>query len=112
MADKQYLTLELAKTLIGKTLLCSYNDFNKGDHKFRLIDVVERPRGKGGTELRLLTVPYETVDYSPRGKGIYGKLTERTEDIFYELGGEFRQGRGAERLTIRTVFKCANQTSK
>lgn len=102
MAEKNYLTPYLAKTLLGKTVLCSYNRVNTGDHKFEIVRISDEKRGN--STCRLITRFYKALGKDANGQTIYGELDPVERDYIYEFEGVFCRGSGAERLSVEQIF--------
>lgn len=99
---RKWLTVEVARQLIGKTIRCRYFDVNTGKHKFIIDDVVQVKIGN--SDYRLLTRHFQQLEKGQSPDG-FGELIPIQERILYEFQGIFCQGSGAERLLIEHIYE-------
>ena len=92
--EKQLLTIELAKLLIGKAIRVSWCDTNEGEAIIKINSFEKKEEKQIGQSSHLVIVHDEFEGDNKKSNNKY----------FYEWQGIFRRGSGAERLFVEEIF--------
>lgn len=99
VVEKELLTIDRAKALIGRTVRLSYCDVNEGEYTIIIDAMVDEPsRGMLGQGPTCKRLHFREVMEDGR---------EEPGTWLYEWQGIFRRGSGAERLFVEEVVRKA-----